>query len=115
MPDDSAFSERMEIAGAISQRATEWLWDMRSFYAAGQEFEIADPEDEGYRRGYDDDDMETYVLVRRKSDGAVFQVEMDPLVDRAREINPEPPVPVVAADPPPREIDGQLPLLEATQ
>ena len=117
-PGDSGFSERMEIAGAVSQKVTEWLWAMRGFSAggrrgtAGQEYEIADPEDEGYRRGYDDEDMETYVLVRRKSDGAVFQIEIEPLVGRAREVKPEPEptAPVVAcpADLVPREIDGQL-------
>ena len=77
MADDSAFRERMEIAGAVSQMATEWLWDKRSIHAAGQDYEIADPEDEGYRRGYDAEDMETYVLVRRKSDGAVFEIEIE--------------------------------------
>ena len=90
MADDSAFRERMEIAGAVSQMATEWLWDKRSIHAAGQDYEIADPEDEGYRRGYDAEDMETYVLVRRKSDGAVFEIEIEPLVARAREVKPQP-------------------------
>lgn len=105
MADDDHFE------GWIGQLVIEHLWDKWGsgrFFLGGCEFEVPG-EDEIRARGYDDEDMETIVLIRRKPDGQWFEVEVEPYARRARKAAPGA-APSLAADPAPPQIDGQLPL-----
>lgn len=69
---DATFRERMEIDGDLGLHLCEHLWqELGTLRLGGQEFEMAGDD----VPGYEDDDMA--VLLRRKSDGQVFEAEID--------------------------------------
>lgn len=79
---DEGFRERMGIEGWLSQHLTECLWGhYGTLRLGGDDFEVIGADDVP---GYDDDDGGV-VLIRRKSDGKVFEVEIEPTVRAARE------------------------------
>jgi hypothetical protein len=80
----TATSDEREIGrltGEISLYLCEYMWSgLGSLEFGGQEFQVADSDD--YRNlGYADDDNEV-VLLRRESDGAYFEADIEVMVRR---------------------------------
>lgn len=77
---EQEFRDRMGIEGWLSQHLTEHLWGRLGALRLGaDDFEITDPEDVP---GFDPDDGA--VLIRRKADGKVFEVEIEVQASVAR-------------------------------
>lgn len=79
---ERAFSERMKIDGDLGLLLCEHLWGRMgdTIHLGGHDFEIADNEEVP---GYGDDD-DYAVLLRRKSDGEIFEAEIDVSVNPVR-------------------------------
>jgi hypothetical protein len=78
--DLDEFRERMSIEGELSQHLTEYLWNHHGTLRLGSEdFEVAGGEEVP---GYGED--ENVILIRRKLDGKVFEVDIEPEVHAAR-------------------------------
>ena len=76
---EQEFRERMHLEGCLSQHLTEYLWNHHGTLRLGSEdFEVVGGEEVP---GYKEDDA--VVLVRRKLDGKVFEVEIEPTVRAA--------------------------------
>jgi hypothetical protein len=79
-PADDAFSERMKISGDLGAHLCEYLWsELGVLRLNGREYEMAGDD----VPGYEDDDWA--VLLRRKSDGKVFEATIDVDIQPARE------------------------------
>ena len=71
--DEAAFRQRMAYDGDLSQLLAEHIWDLgRPFRLGGDEFEAVGCEEVP---GYEDQDG--MVLLRRKSDGQVFEADIE--------------------------------------
>ena len=80
MTDSEAIRERGHIEGRLSEwLATKINDEYLSMNLGGEDFRPLCLED-GRELGYGDDDP--VILLRRKSDGAVFEVEIEPTVRR---------------------------------
>lgn len=74
------FRELTHLEGHLGQWLTEQIWDHYGTLHLGSEaFEVVGAEEVP---GYDEEDLP--VLIRRKSDGKVFEVEIEPTVHAAR-------------------------------
>jgi hypothetical protein len=70
---EQEFRERTHLAGQLSQYLTEYLWSLnRPLTLDGEKFECVGGDEVP---GYEED--EAVVLLRRKSDGKVFEVELE--------------------------------------
>jgi hypothetical protein len=77
---DAAFRERMNISGDLGGHLCEYLWaELGTLHLGGQDYEMAGDD----VPGYEDDDWA--VLLRRKSDGKIFEAEIDVTVRLVRE------------------------------
>jgi uncharacterized protein YbaA (DUF1428 family) len=77
---DAAFSERMNVSGDLGAHLCEHLWsEFGTLRLGDQDYEVAGDD----VPGYEDDDWA--VLLRRKSDGKVFEAEIDVTVRPVRE------------------------------
>lgn len=73
---EQEFRERMHLEGCLSQHLTEQMWEHYGpLNLGGEAFEVVGAEDVP---GYDEEDSP--VLIRRKSDRKVFEVEIEPAV-----------------------------------
>ena len=71
---EDEFRQRMQIDGDLGLHLCEHLWDsFDTLHLGGQDFEVVGGEDVP---GYEDDDGMA-VLLRRKSDGQVFEADID--------------------------------------
>jgi hypothetical protein len=71
--DEAAFRQRMAYDGDLGRMLCEHIWDMCNGLRLGDDkFEVVGGEE---IPGYEDDDYA--VLLRRKSDGQVFEAEID--------------------------------------
>ncbi len=78
---DEAFRERMHISACLSELLCEHIWNgTGKLRLGGADFEVLGGDEVP---GYEDDN-ET-VLLRRRSDGAVFEVLIEPEVRRVYE------------------------------
>jgi hypothetical protein len=69
---DAVFRERISVSGDLGAHLCEHLWsEFGTLHLGGQDYEIAGDD----VPGYEDDDWA--VLLRRKSDGQVFEAEID--------------------------------------
>jgi hypothetical protein len=84
-PADDEFRERMSISGDLGAHLCEYLWsELGTLRLGGQDWEMAGDD----VPGYEDDDWA--VLLRRKSDGKIFEANIDVTVRPVREPAPEP-------------------------
>jgi hypothetical protein len=80
---DTAFRERVRLEGHLGLLLCEYLWGQTSeLNLGGQQFETAGDE----VPGYENDNMA--LLLRRKADGEVFEVEIDVTFYPALKIEP---------------------------
>jgi hypothetical protein len=78
---ETEFSQRMRREGALGMLLCEHIWDKYDpLHLGGEDFEVIGSDEVP---GYEDDDMA--VLLRRKSDGQVFEAEIDVTMHPARE------------------------------
>lgn len=83
MTDDTAFRETRGLAGWLCQWICEEIWGhCCPLHLDGQDFRPASDE-EFADLGYPEDEN-TVLLLRRESDGAFFEVELDADVRRMR-------------------------------
>ena len=86
------FRQRMAMEGDLGLFLCEYVWgQMGTLDLGGQEFELAGCEEVP---GYEDENE--VVLLRRKSDGKVFEANIDVDVHPARVPEPEPTLPFAA-------------------
>jgi hypothetical protein len=77
---EQEFRDRMSIEGWLSQHLAEHLWGLYGTLRLGaDDFAIADPEDIA---GFDPDDGP--VLIRRKTDGKIFEIDIEVQARAAR-------------------------------
>jgi len=81
--DEAAFRRRMAYDGDLGRMLCEHIWDMcNGLRLGGDKFEVVGGEEVP---GYEDDDFA--VLLRRTSDGLVFEAEIDVTL---RAVRPQP-------------------------
>lgn len=84
--NETTEQERMRLAEQLSQYFAEYLWNVNGpLTLGGEEFDCVGGDEVP---GYEED--EAVILLRRKPDGKVFEVEIEADAYAARSLQPQP-------------------------